>query len=639
MAQSQLFSPAALGRRTPSSDRLQVYVSENEQISDDAESDNEQTPIQGNKDKNTPIRGTRDTPIRGTHNKTPIQGTNEEPHSDEDTGREWRNERVNACSSKTESRKRKHEKSDSDSGESSSDDSSSSYDSESDSDMFNPSQVLKMKGEMVQVDPSSFFGQGPQTTDTSLGATVTEDNRAREAGVQQSFLSPERQKISRNEDNKTAMTYINKMGGTVSKVCNQLALDLWEWCLKKSISMRAEFIPGRENVIADWETRHHKDSSSWGLDPYIFQILMNKTTDCKVDLFADRTNAKLDKFISWMPDPEAVAHNALLHPWVGIKGHALPPFCLISQCLSKIQREKATILLVTPAWPAQPWYATILKMCIQDPILLPIIPNLLMSDKGEPDPLVRKNSLQLVGWVVSGDPCKQCIYHKRLKTSSVTHGERAQHLLTIQLGKSGLAMCQKGREIDPFSAPIGFVLDFLSHLYYEGFQYRTINVHRAAISSVMPHVNNLPIGQHSMVKLLMRGILRGNPPLPRYKETWDVDKVLNYFISLPSNEELSLKLLSKKLAMLLAIAAQKRVSEIARLDKGFMQVIPSGVKFLLPGLSKTQRDCHSKEVFYARFPDNKKFCVVECLLEYLQRTKTFRNVNEQSGDPLLRSVI
>ncbi|XP_062575409.1 uncharacterized protein LOC134237319 [Saccostrea cucullata] len=48
-------------------------------------------------------------------------------------------------------------------------------------------------------------------------------------------------------DNKTAMTCINKMGGTVSKVCNQLALDLWEWCLKKSISMRA----GKENVIAD----------------------------------------------------------------------------------------------------------------------------------------------------------------------------------------------------------------------------------------------------------------------------------------------------------------------------------------------------------------------------------------------------
>ncbi|XP_062604687.1 uncharacterized protein LOC134266473 [Saccostrea cucullata] len=275
MAQSQLFSPDALGRRTPSSDRLQVCVSENEQISDDAESDYEQTPIQGNKHKNTPIRGTRDTPIQGTRNTpirgtnnagTPIQGTNEEPHSDEGSGREWRNERVNA--SKSESRKRKREKeSDSDSEESSSDDSSSSNDSESesDSDIFNPSQVLKMKGEMVQVDPSSFFGQGPQTTDTSLGATITEDNRAREAEVQQTFLFPERQKISRNEDNKTAMTYINKMGGTVSKVCNQLALDLWEWCLKKSISMRAEFIPGKENVIADWESRHHKDSSSWGV--------------------------------------------------------------------------------------------------------------------------------------------------------------------------------------------------------------------------------------------------------------------------------------------------------------------------------------------------------------------------------------
>ena len=265
-----------------------------------------------------------------------------------------------------------------------------------------------------------------------------------------SYLKQEsNQTVLIQTDNKTAMTYINKMGGTVSSLCNQIVLDLWDWCLKRDISMKAEFIPGKENVIADWESRHHQDSSSWGLDPFIFQTLMNKTLACNVDLFANRLNTKLDRFYSWLPDPEAEAHNALLHPWVGIRGYAFPPFCLISQCLMKIQKERSTILLVTPAWPAQPWYATVLKMCIKNPILLPTVPHLLLSDKGEPHPLIMNNSLQLVGWVVSGDPCKQCSYQQKLRTLSVTHGERVQHLLTIQPGKSGLAGVSEGRLI-PF---------------------------------------------------------------------------------------------------------------------------------------------------------------------------------------------
>lgn len=36
------------------------------------------------------------------------------------------------------------------------------------------------------------------------------------------------------------------------------------------------------------------------------------------------------------------------------------------------------------------------------------------------------------------------------------------------------------REVDPFSAPVAQVLEFLTFLFYEGFQYRTINVHRSA---------------------------------------------------------------------------------------------------------------------------------------------------------------
>lgn len=96
------------------------------------------------------------------------------------------------------------------------------------------------------------------------------------------------------------------------------------------------------------------------------------------------------------------------------------------------------------------------------------------------------------------------------------------------------------RKIDPISAPVAQVLEFLTYLFYKGFQYRTINVHRSAIYSVLSYVNNQPIGQHHLVKMLMKGILRGNRPLPRHKDTWDLDILLRLLISLPDNKDLSL---------------------------------------------------------------------------------------------------
>lgn len=83
------------------------------------------------------------------------------------------------------------------------------------------------------------------------------------------------------------------------------------------------------------------------------------------------------------------------------------------------------------------------------------------------------------------------------------------------------------------------MLEFLSWLHHSGYQYRTINVHMSAISSVLPFVDNLPVGQHYLVKHLMKGILKENPPLPKYTVLCDVDLVLSYLKDLPDNKDLS----------------------------------------------------------------------------------------------------
>lgn len=250
-------------------------------------------------------------------------------------------------------------------------------------------------------------------------------------------------------DNKTAMTYINKMGGTQSAQCNQIALYLWEWCLQRNIIIRADNIPGHQNLIADWESRHHLDSSSWMLNPQLFQTLCQMTIDCNVDLFADRTNAQLPTYMSWLPDPHAVAYDALLHPWNNIKGYAFPPFCLIARCLKKTRMEKTTILLIAPAWTTQPWYATLLEMSVQVPVLLPVHPQTLIAPDGQTHPVLQNESLQLVGWVVSGIILNRIRYQRTLKNYFSVPGQKEQTVLTTQPRISGHSGVWKGKLI-PF---------------------------------------------------------------------------------------------------------------------------------------------------------------------------------------------
>ena len=56
-------------------------------------------------------------------------------------------------------------------------------------------------------------------------------------------------------DDRTAVSYVNHMGGTRSPALSRLATQLWQWCLERNISLTAEHLPGMDNYIADEESR------------------------------------------------------------------------------------------------------------------------------------------------------------------------------------------------------------------------------------------------------------------------------------------------------------------------------------------------------------------------------------------------
>ena len=66
--------------------------------------------------------------------------------------------------------------------------------------------------------------------------------------------------------------------------------------------------------------------------------------------------------------------------------------------------------------------------------------------------------------------------------------------------------------------------------------------------------------------------------MPRYSSTWDVDIVTRYIASMGRNEDLSLKRLSQKLMVLMALVEASRTSE---LRARFRTYKPDGVAFKL----------------------------------------------------------
>ena len=247
-------------------------------------------------------------------------------------------------------------------------------------------------------------------------------------------------------DNSTAVAYVNNMGGTKSPSLDSLSKSLWEWCIARDILVSAQHIPGKANVRADALSREISSNLEWSLDSKVFCGIVSQTFVPEVDLFASRLNAKTDRFISWHPEPGAMAVDAFSLHWANMKCYAFPPFSLLPRVLSKIRNDEALVLLIAPVWPTQSWYPLLLQLLINQPIRLPRLDNLLtLPHSLEQHPL--RNKLDLAAWTLSGKLSQTRDFRRNLLRSSVPHGQLALKNSTKECGTSGLAGVVKDRLI------------------------------------------------------------------------------------------------------------------------------------------------------------------------------------------------
>ena len=163
------------------------------------------------------------------------------------------------------------------------------------------------------------------------------------------------------------------------------------------------------------------------------------------------------------------------------------------------------------------------------------------------------------------------------------------------------------------------MLDFLAGKYHAGLACRSLNCYRSALSSAMLPIDGFQVGQHPLVSRLLKGVFNSRPPQPKYTEMWEVSRVLSYIKSLGSNEALSLKLLTRKLVVLLALVLASRSSDLIRLTLKGRKYSAGGAELRCIGLSKTAKPGQEKSmqpVFLVSFDTDLSLCPVSCLKAY-----------------------
>lgn len=185
---------------------------------------------------------------------------------------------------------------------------------------------------------------------------------------------------------------------------------------------------------------------------------------------------------------------------------------------------------------------------------------------------------------------------------------------------------------DAYVTSVNVVLTFLHHMHSQGLSYSTINAARSAISAFVvlrdsPH----SLGSHPLVTRYVKGIFNTKPPVPRYQHIWDARIVLDKLRNWGPVGNLTLKQLTLKLCIMLALlgAARTQLLKAFRTDK--IDISDSHVQLRVDDLMKTDRPGRvGHELVLKAYPVDRRLCIVTTIRRYLELTKNLRsNSNKQ----------
>ena len=191
-----------------------------------------------------------------------------------------------------------------------------------------------------------------------------------------------------------------------------------------------------------------------------------------------------------------------------------------------------------------------------------------------------------------------------------------------------ISFCDE-RKIDTFQTPIEFVIEFLTELYESGLSYESLNSARSSLSNLCNKQDGYTVGSHPLVTRFMTGVFNLRPSQPKYLQTWDVNVVLHYLKTLSPVEDLSLKLLTYKLVMLVALTQASRTQSISFLSLQGMKIDSKSIVMFYSGLLKQCRKGKVNPfVQFHMYMQDSDICVYKTLSHYIHCTSSLRGLEK-----------
>lgn len=131
----------------------------------------------------------------------------------------------------------------------------------------------------------------------------------------------------------------------------------------------------------------------------VFQLLDRTFSPLVADLFTSRENLQIPRYFTRERDSQAEGINALHCNWPQGTLYAFPPVKLLPRVISKIQAERASVLLIAPHWPRRPWFWDRRELSILSLFPLPTQPDLVSQ---VPVLHTQFQAFHLHGWMLNG---------------------------------------------------------------------------------------------------------------------------------------------------------------------------------------------------------------------------------------------
>lgn len=168
------------------------------------------------------------------------------------------------------------------------------------------------------------------------------------------------------------------------------------------------------------------------------------------------------------------------------------------------------------------------------------------------------------------------------------------------------------------------LLEFLTQKFFEGAQYGSLNCMRSAISLLGKNKFTRDI----LLNRFFRGVYRLRPTKPKYKETWNPNRVLSHVYKWYPLESLNLKQLSEKLIILMSLATAHRVQTFSLIDITNITFVSDGARIKIVDMIKTSKpNCYNPMLFLPYFREKPELCVASTLKWYLSVTSKFRKTS------------